>query len=288
MAKLSKREQAAKKAGVPVNYKVSASQQGKSSKSSKSTSSAGIGKTSLEKMQGFDPSYFGTAFQDAYNQADPGTKAAINILGTMTIKQAQANEQVPVTLTSKEIKDLWKKAEQDPTIQQYYAEDLRVGTDALQKNWDLLSQDFSMLTDQEKQQYVDAKHQLDEAQAAAGTAYSGFREQAKGQLEKQTSDVIQSTRMQYQQQVNQLQQAFEQKYGSSALTGLGLNPLAAGQTTPIGMQSNWTLPSVSNVGYSPIGGLQGTAATSKLTDIQNQFNELEQETLLNKPLKGVK
>jgi len=272
MAKLSAREQWAQQTGKPKEQY----------KSSGKSDNSGVGKTSLEKMNGFNPSYFGTAFQEAYNQADGGTKAAINVLGATMISQAQANEQIPVALTSKDIKDLWKKAENDKTINKFYADDLKLGTDTLNKNLDLLSSDYQNLTEKEKQQYVDAKKQLDETQAAAGTAYSGFRGQAKGKLEKEQKSIVESAQNPLKSQLNTLESAYEQRYGSKALAGLKLPGIGAGDAPTIG--GDYTGAAFTPVSYTPTGGIAGTAKTSELADVESQFKELEQEKLQQRGL----
>ena len=245
-----------------------------SNKSGNQGNPSAIGSTSLEKMKGFDPSYFGTAFQQAYNQADPSTKSTLNILGSVMIKQAQDNTPIPTALTASDIKDLWAKAESDPTIQQYYADDLKVGTANLQTNLATLTSDFQNTTGQQQRDFVEAKKNLLETQAAQGTAYSGFRKQAEQKQSADQSGIITSTRSQLQQQLNSQQQAFEQKFGSSALSSLGLGGVSAA-TTPGYTGPDYGTPAT----YTPIGGVAGTEATAKVEDVQNQYKELASQTL---------
>ena len=223
-----------------------------------------------------------------WNSLGSDGQAALSVAGKGILNIIKKNQPLPTILDSKEMNKLWKEALNDPVINKFYAEDLRVGSDFLTKNMDLMSSDYQMLTDKEKQDYVDAKKNLEETYASAGTAYSGFRKQAQTEQDKNTQDVITSSRNQYQANLNSLEQTFEQKYGSKALADLNVKPLTAGTTTPVGMQSNWTLPTTDSVSYTPIGDLEGTNATEKLKDEIQKQQDLASEEVQDIGLENIK
>ena len=256
---------------------------------SKSTpkSSGGSSQPSQSIASSFNYGSIGIS-TDVWNSLGSDGQAALSVAGKGILNIIKKNQPLPTILDSKEMNKLWKEALNDPVINKFYAEDLRVGSDFLTKNMDLMSSDYQMLTDKEKQDYVDAKKNLEETYAAAGTAYSGFRKQAQTEQDKNTQDVITSSRNQYQANLNSLEQTFEQKYGSKALADLNVKPLTAGTTTPVGMQSNWTLPTTDSVSYTPIGDLEGTNATEKLKDEIQKQQDLASEEVQDIGLENIK
>ena len=75
---------------------------------------------------------------------------------------------------------------------------------------------------------LQARQALDQQTAQAGQAYSGFRQQAQNQLKAQQADVIQSTRSQLQQQIQQLGSNYESQYGSAFPGTGGSSTITAG------------------------------------------------------------
>jgi len=267
----------------------------------------------MASSSSFDSSAYGISAPD-WSSFSPQTQAVVSTLANYSNVLAQRNQIMPMDLSKKTLKKLWDKAQNDPTIKKYYAQDLQIGTKTLQDNMHIQKQLYQTANEQSTQQYVDSKKQLDQAKAAAGQVYSGYRSQAHKELDKQQTDVLASSRAQMQNTVNSLESQFEQTYGSKALAALGLGdttvstgadyadfvnrmnvfnkearlPLipVPSQTqasstggisetspgfTPIGSQSNWQLPSVDAVSYTPIGGLAGTEAQQQLADIEAQF-----------------
>lgn len=228
----------------------------------------------------FNASAYGKSFEQAFNAMDPATQAAAAVVLSQTQKNALiSNQPAPAVLDDKELKKLWSQAENDSTISQTYANELALGKDTFLKQVDLFSSDYAQLTDKEKQDYVEAKQNLESTAAQSGQAYSGFRKQAQDKLEKSQSDIISSSTRQAQSNLNQLQSQFEQKYGTTALQGLNVGTVKAGTATPVGMQANWTAPSTTDISYKPTGGVVGTQAQSKLADITAQDQELQQQAL---------
>lgn len=249
-------------------------------KKAKKTNSSSKSSSSKSSSSSFNASQYGSNFSQAFNSADPGTQAAASVLLSQIQNNAVLqNGPAPAVLDDKELKKLWNQASNDPTIKQTYADQLAAGTKSFNDQIDLFSQDYAQLTDQEKQDYVTAKKQLEETAANAGQTYSGFRKQAQDTLQKQSSDVIASSTRQAQSQLNDLESQFEQTYGSAALASLNKGSIAAGTGTPIGGQSNWNIPTTSGISYTPIGGVAGTQSQNELADVTSQDQELQQEQL---------
>ena len=80
----------------------------------------------------------------------------------------------------------------------------------------------------------------------AGGIISGFNKQAQDQLKASQADVIQSTRSQLQQQIQQLGSSYESKYGSAFPGTGGSSTISAGG------------PLTGQVTYNPTGGIIGT------------------------------
>jgi len=193
-----------------------------------------------------------------WNSLGSGGQAILSATLPVLQKKLLNNEPTPAVLSKSEMNKLWKEAKNDPTINKYYAEQLEIGTKAIEENLSLMVDDFDQMSREQQKQYIDAKKQLDEAKAEAGQVYSGFRKQAQTELAKQNADVIASSKRQAKSKLNELESQFEQTFGSNTLTGL-------------------KLPGVGGAQYTPIGGLAGTQATSKLQDELNLEQELAQE-----------
>ncbi len=95
-------------------------------------------------------------------------------------------------------------------------------------------------------QQTQQKQQLEQQIAQAGQAYSGFRGQAEQQLKAQQADVIQSSRAQLQQSIQQLGRGYESQYGTGALTTQGTPAISAGG------------PLTGQVTYNPVGNITGS------------------------------
>ena len=200
----------------------------------------------------------------------------------------EKNQPLPELLDDKEMNKLWKEAEKDPVIQKYYAEEMNVAKDYLNKNIDLASAEFKSLTEQQQRAYIDAKNQLDEAQASAGTAYSGFRQQANKKMETDQSGIVESSRSALQKQLNQYGQEFESRFGSTALAGTEIaNPLTAGTVGNYG-NLGYQGASYNPVNYTAIGGIAGTQASDILKDKLQKQQDLAAEQEQANALENIK
>lgn len=197
--------------------------------------------------------------QDIWNKLGSAGQAAMAAIGNGPIRKAiEKNQPLPEILDQKEMAKLWKEAESDPVIQKTYGEELTTAKDFLNKHIDLVSAEFQSLTADQQRAYIDAKKNLDEAHAAAGTAYSGFRGQAKEKLDTNQSGIVESSRRQLQTTLNAAGQAFEHRFGSAALAGTKLGgPITAGDAGTYG-NTTYGGATYGSVGYDPTGGIGGT------------------------------
>jgi len=214
---------------------------------------------------------------DAWNALGSSGQSAMSVIGSGVMKIVDKNQPLPTVLDSKEMNKLWKEAESDPTIQKTYGEELNVAKDYLNKNIDLVSAEFQSLTESQQRDYIDAKKNLNEAQAAAGTAYSGFRTQASNKIDTQQSGIVESSRRQLQSQLNSAGQQFEQRFGSAALAGTKLDTqIGAGDVGTYG-NTSYTGASYAPVGYTATGGIGGTQAQDILKDKLQKQQDLADE-----------
>jgi hypothetical protein len=146
---------------------------------------------------------------------------------------------VNADINAKTWADAMAAAAQDPSIRDKYGDELRRSTETLRKAVESLGDTFRMQEAANLREQELERQRLSEIEAAAGRAYSGFREQAKERLSKEHSDVIKSGRMQLQQSLQSLQLPFESRFGTNAL-------------------KNLKLPDISGIKYDPISGLVGS------------------------------
>ena len=215
-------------------------------------------------------------------------QSAMAIMGSQVLKIMDKNQPLPEVLDDKEMNKLWKQAEADPVIAKQFGDEMNIAKDYLNKNIDLASAEFKQLTEDQQRAYIDSKKALDEAQAEAGTAYSGFRTQAKGKMDIQQSDIIQSTSRALQQTVNNLGQSFEQRFGTSALGGTPLaTKIGAGDIGTYGNEK-YTGPGYTELGYSPTGDITGTQASDILASKVQKQQDLAADELQKIALENIK
>ena len=212
--------------------------------------------------------------QADYDALSPNQQSAFTLAHAAVQKRVSKNQPVPDVLSKKEMNKLWDEAKNDPTITNYYADQLKQATDIINTNTATDTQQFQQMTQQQQQKYIQDKLALDDAASKAGQAYSGFRGQAKNELDTANQDTIQSTTAQLQSELDQLGQQFEQKYGTGALAGTALGTAV----TPgnIGSYNNtpYAGPTGAAVQYSPMGNVTGTQASAELASQLNEQQEL--------------
>lgn len=191
-------------------------------------------------------------------------QAAIAIHGSQLIKATDKNQPLPEQLDAKTMAQLWTQAQNDPTIQKTYADELSTASDFMQKNLATLSGNYKTLTQQQQQSYINAQKTLESNAASTGTAYSGFRKQASNQAASAQSDTVQSAQSDLQNQLNSLESAYETKFGSAALGNMNIPGMEAYTGGLVGGQ--YTGSDYGTTAYTPVGGIAGTQSTAETAD----------------------
>lgn len=222
----------------------------------------------------FDPNYGVT--QDQWNSMNDSQKAVIQAAYTAK-QQAYQTDGQQLTFA-----DALTQAAKDPTLVAQFSDAAKLDAQTFQQNLQQIQQASSTTAEQQQQQFENDRKALAEQQAAAGTAYSGFRGQAQKQLADQESGIVESSRRALQKQVNDLTGSFEQKYGTAATT-----PATAQFQDPFA-NSNISISGLSTPGMASIpstlygqsaGGITGSqpiaqqnAINSKAQDLYNLAN----------------
>lgn len=203
--------------------------------------------------------------QEIYNQMSPTQQAVVSaaIGAAKSLYGANASN---VTLQS-----ALEAASNDPTIISKYSEALKIDTNTFQNSLQQIQQSTSTQSQQQQTQFENERKALAESQASAGTAYSGFRKQAENQLAQSENNIVESSRSQSQKELQDLTNAFEQKYGSSATptsSQMILNPLNSSQTSISGLATNNT-PTYDTIESKTTGGITGTQPIAKQQEINS-------------------
>lgn len=199
--------------------------------------------------------------------SDPAGLQNFALTGEYLKKQNDLGQSV-ANANLQSIQDAYNAALNDPNIKAKYG-DLQQ-SDVANFNQKLQTIQAQTSSNEQLQQLQFQKQQRDlaNAQAQAGTAYSGFRKQAQDLLNSQQSNVIQSTTSALKNQLQSTLSPLEQFYGSNKFgslfpnTGINfMNPIS-GQT--------------SQISYSPIGNLTGTETAQKQADVANRQQQIYQ------------
>ncbi len=159
-------------------------------------------------------------------------------------------------------------ASKDPNIVAKYSDMSRLDTNAFQQSLDQLRTSVSTTGQNQQTQFENERKQLAEANAAAGTAYSGFRGKAQKQLAQQEQGIVTSSRSQLQKNLSDLTSSFESKYGSAATnpaTASFIDPFASSNVSLSGQKTTGAGPT--SLTGSTVGGITGTVAPAKAGDI---------------------
>lgn len=213
--------------------------------------------------------------QSTWNQMNDTQKATI--AAAYTAKQAAyTNNGQQLTFA-----DALKQAAQDPNILAQFSDAAKIDKNTFTQTLQQTQQAATDEGQQRQQQFENERKNLAEQQAAAGTAYSGFRGEAQKQLGTTESGIVQSSRSTLQKNLNDLTQSFEQKYGTSATTPATASftdPYASSNTSLSGLY-NPSAPTTSALSGSTVGGITGTqpiaqsnAVNAKATDLYNLAN----------------
>lgn len=202
---------------------------------------------------------------NAFIASDPASAKQFAVWGSYLKKQQEINGSTGIANKDAFLQSL-EKARIDPEIKAKYGDIQNV--DTFNFNQSLANSQFSAneTSKLQKTQFENEQKALADKAAEAGLAFSGFREQAKGQLGQQQEGVITSSRASLQQELTKNAAELQAKYGTlgtSGITSFGnlgtptsmsyMNPL-----TGANEQINANLMS---------GDIQGTLAPSKTADV---------------------
>lgn len=200
--------------------------------------------------------------QDQISQLDPTQKALLATVGDIATN-TYANGS-GITLN-----DALTYAAQDPTILAKYGDALKIDQATMQQGLQQLQQSTNQQSQQYQQQFENDRKSLSDAQAAAGTAYSGFRGQAQKQLADQEGGIVTSSKQALQKSLQDATTAFETKYGTSATnpaTATYLDPTLASNVSLSGLDTPGTTNPTTLAGTTT-GGITGTQPIAKQQDI---------------------
>lgn len=222
---------------------------------------AGINKQLGNIQSGLDEYKTNLAISESLTKLgiDPDTvpesfRASLASIGDVLTKQFESG---PVA--SFDIAEALKVAQSDPDIATKYRDSLKISTEQLQDTIKNYQSELTQGLSDTQRNFIEDKKAVDEAAAAAGRVYSGFRGQAQDKLSKDTGSIIESTRREAQKALKSTQSAFEQKYGTKALD-------TAGGLTSLSFQNPLT-GIVENISATPTGGITGTEEIAKKEDI---------------------
>lgn len=197
--------------------------------------------------------------QEQYNQMDSTQRALIGIVGNI------ATTTYSTSGSGMTLGEAFVAANKDPNIIAKYSDALKLDTQQLKQSLEQAQIATSTEAEQRQMQFDNAKNQADEAAAAAGTAYSGFRGKAQEQLKSTETGIIESSRSAAKKTVNDLTTAFESKYGTAATTRSQLtykNPITGIMEPILGQLAGTT--------NTPI---TGTVAPQKSSDILSKTQD---------------
>lgn len=151
------------------------------------------------------------------------------------------------------------QATSDPAIAQKYGDELSIATKNLQTNLTNLADEYKQTDAANQRTFTQQDKDLADAEATAGRAYSGFRQQAKEKLAAEQGDIISSTTRNLKTAMQNIVSPFEQRYGSKAL-------------------STVTIPQIGPSQYDAYGNLIGTNDLEKKQDVQARAEQLYNNT----------
>lgn len=148
-------------------------------------------------------------------------------------------------------------AARDPEIVAKYADMAKLDTQAFTQQLQQAQTQYSTDSELKKTQFENERKQLAEKQAAAGTAYSGFRGKASKDLAQAESGIVSSSRSKLQNELNTLTSTFESKYGTGSTPNASIslmNPLSGSTDILTGEKA---------------GGITGFIAPQKASEIRS-------------------
>lgn len=195
---------------------------------------------------GVDPNLW-----NSLSAADKAFVIAMNTNAQSTYQQGVAN----YSINAQTMQQALQVAQKDPTIKAIYGDNAKMALSDLHNNLGQLNAEYASQFGLMTAEQAKARKDLAEREAAAGRAYSGFREQAEGLQNQQQTAVIGSTTRQLQQNLRQLGSQYESQFGSKALASAG--PIAAGGQS-----------------YAPYGGITGSQPIAQKQAIEQKQSDV--------------
>lgn len=239
--------------GVPMNA-------GTATAPTQSTASSSAAKTTTSTGTAAQTGTGATASSLTFNQAAVGA----------AIGAAQSSAATGSTFPGG-LAEALKAAATNPSLIAQYSDVLKMDTASFQQSLQALQVAASSQLQQQKTQFENERKQVAEAQAAAGTAYSGFRGKAQQDLAQTEQGIVTSSRAQAQKAVQDLTSQFESKYGTGATTPYSmafLNPFDASNVSLSGQKIAAT-GGTENVTGQLVGGITGSQAPAQQADVRN-------------------
>lgn len=209
-------------------------------------------------------------FTDAQIQSmSPSDRTNFSLAGSYLKGQTELGNVQSVN-NAQTLQKAYTSALNDPNIVNKYSDIQK--TDVA--NFNNMLNAFQTTTDvdtaNQRLQFQKQQKDLAEQAAAAGQAYSGFRQQAKQQLDTQQSGIVKSTMAQIKQNLQSSLSPLESYYGSDKLNSLipnqkiqYNNPLTGGNTY---------------INYNPTGSIAGTEDPKKESDVAQRQGQIYQNT----------
>lgn len=183
-------------------------------------------------------------------------------IGEAIKKMYESNYPVPQTFSQSDLDKILAQAQNDPNINQYYKDQLRVGQEELKRNLAYVQGDYQALEKQQQDKLLQGGKNLAEEYASKGAINSGFYEQAKTRLAEENQGIIESSKRTLQRELDQLGMGQEKTYGTS-----NLQPVSIG-----------------GVSYNPLTGIAGQLEQNRLLDIRGKEEELINKESLTRGL----
>lgn len=209
-----------------------------------------------------------------FDQLNPTQQATVATLGE------SASSLYAYGSTGVTVNDALKAAANDPAITTKYADALALDNTAFTDGLNNIRLAVSNESMQNKMQFEKDRKALAEANAAAGTAYSGFRQQAEKNLADTEAGIVTSSRARAKQQLDQLTQSFAAKYGSAATPVASLDFNSTPDTNISGLYNPTGIQTETLAGTT--SALTGSVANQKQTEINNKAASLYQTGQLPK------
>jgi len=197
------------------------------------------------------------------NAMSEGDRANAAMIGTYMKKQFDMNAQQDL-INHQTLLDAYTQAQNDPDIAAKYADLATTTAKDFANNLQTITTNAMLTGQQQAATMTQEQRDLQEQEAAAGRAYSGFRQQAQGKLDTSQQGIITSTRSKIEQALRDATSGVEKLYGSGYE---GLSNATAQYRNPLTGQ-------IENISYQPYGGLSGTVGQSKEADIVARQGEI--------------